>query len=79
VRNEHCRKVAACLVRRPLRTNKPKTVGLSSQRLERVGIDVQRSSDDKPIAGVPKLFVRREQIAWFKEQGSEDREVGKAA
>jgi CubicO group peptidase (beta-lactamase class C family) len=56
----------------------PETVGLSSERLERIGTAVQRSIDDKRIAGAVTLVVRRGQIAWLKAQGMEDREAGKA-
>jgi len=57
---------------------KPETVGLSSQRLDRIGAVVQRSIDDKRIAGAVTLVVRHGQIAWFKAQGMQDREAGKA-
>ncbi|MGA7048439.1 MAG: serine hydrolase domain-containing protein [Candidatus Sulfotelmatobacter sp.] len=60
------------------RSVKPETVGLSSERLERIGTAVQRSIDDKRIAGAVTLVVRRGQIAWLKAQGMEDREAGKA-
>jgi CubicO group peptidase (beta-lactamase class C family) len=60
------------------RSVKPETVGLSSERLERIGTAVQRSIDDKRIAGAVTLVVRRGQIAWLKGQGMEDREAGKA-
>ncbi len=61
-----------------LRIVKPETVGLSSERLERIGATVQRSIDDKLIAGAVTLVVRRGQVAWFKAQGMADREAGKA-
>jgi len=61
-----------------LRIVKPETVGLSSERLERIGATVQRSIDDKRIAGAVTLVVRRGQVAWFKAQGMADRESGKA-
>ena len=60
-----------------LRLVKPETVGLSSERLERVGAAVQRSIDDKRIAGAVTLVARRGQVAWFKAQGMADREAGK--
>ena len=56
---------------------KPETVGLSSDRLERIGTAVQRSIDDKRIAGAVTLVVRRGHVAWFKAQGMMDREAGK--
>jgi CubicO group peptidase (beta-lactamase class C family) len=57
---------------------KPETVGLSSERLERIGAAVQRNIDDKRIAGAVTLVLRRGQVAWFKAQGMADREAGKA-
>ncbi len=57
---------------------KPEAVGLSSERLERIGTAVQRSIDDKRIAGAVTLVVRHGKVAWFKSQGMIDREAGKA-
>ena len=56
---------------------KPESVGLSSERLERIGITVQRSIDDKRIAGAVTFVSRRGRVAWFKAQGMADREGGK--
>ncbi len=56
---------------------KPETVGLSSERLERIGSVVQRSIDDKRIAGAVTLVVRHGHVAWIKAQGMSDREGGK--
>ncbi len=56
---------------------KPETVGLSSERLERISSAVQRSIDDKRIAGAVTLVARRGHVAWFKAQGMADREAGK--
>lgn len=56
---------------------KPETVGLSSGRLERISGTVQRSIDDKRIAGAVTLVARRGHVAWFKAQGMADREAGK--
>lgn len=56
---------------------KPETVGLSSQRLERIGTAVQHDIDDKRVAGAVTLVVRRGHVAWFKAQGSMDREANK--
>ena len=82
------RRLAACWLRvlilaaigfaQDLRIVKPETVGLSSERLERIGATVQRSIDDKRIAGAVTLVVRRGHVAWFKAQGMADREAGKA-
>jgi len=56
---------------------KPETVGLSSERLERLSSAVQRSIDDKRIAGAVTLVARRGHVAFFKAQGMADREAGK--
>jgi CubicO group peptidase (beta-lactamase class C family) len=56
---------------------KPESVGLSSERLERIGAAVQRSIDDKRIAGAVTLVSRRGHVVWFKAQGMADREAGK--
>jgi CubicO group peptidase (beta-lactamase class C family) len=56
---------------------KPESVGLSSERLERIGVAVQRSIDDKHIAGAVTLVARRGHVAWLKAQGMMDREAGK--
>jgi CubicO group peptidase (beta-lactamase class C family) len=56
---------------------KPESVGLSSDRLERIGAAVQRSIDDKRIAGAVTLVARRGHVAWLKAQGMMDREAGK--
>jgi CubicO group peptidase (beta-lactamase class C family) len=58
-------------------TAKPESVGLSSERLERIGTAVQHSIDDKRIAGAVTLVVRHGHVAWFKTQGMSDREAGK--
>jgi CubicO group peptidase (beta-lactamase class C family) len=57
---------------------KPETVGLSSDRLERIAAAVQQSIDDKRIAGAVTLVSRRGHVAWYKAQGMADREAGKA-
>jgi CubicO group peptidase (beta-lactamase class C family) len=54
---------------------KPESVGLSSERLERIGTAVQRDIEDKRIAGAVTLVVRRGKVAWFKAQGMQDREA----
>src|SRR5258705_4365930 len=60
-----------------LPTAKPETVGLSSERLQRIGTAVQHDIDDKRIAGAVTLVMRRGHVAWFKAQGMMDREAGK--
>jgi CubicO group peptidase (beta-lactamase class C family) len=56
---------------------KPESVGLSSERLERITNAVQHSIDDKRIAGAVTLVMRHGQVAFFKAQGMADREAGK--
>ena len=56
---------------------KPETIGLSSERLERIATNVQHSIDDKRIAGAVTLVVRHGKVAWFKAQGMLDREAVK--
>jgi CubicO group peptidase (beta-lactamase class C family) len=58
-------------------TAKPESVGLSSERLARIGTRVQKDIDDKLIAGMVTLVIRHGQVAWFDAQGSADREAGK--
>jgi len=61
-----------------LPTAKPESVGLSSERLDRISSVVQHDIDDKRIAGAVTLVVRHGKVAWFKSQGMMDREAGKA-
>ncbi len=77
-------KLAVCIVAaslaasaQQLPTAKPESVGLSSERLERIATAVQRSVDDKRIAGAVTLVARRGRVAWLKAQGMLDREASK--
>ncbi|HZP17280.1 MAG TPA: serine hydrolase domain-containing protein [Terriglobales bacterium] len=72
-----CVVLAVVVSAQELPTAKPESVGLSSERLERIGAAVQRSIDDKRIAGAVTLVSRRGRVAWFKAQGMMDREAGK--
>jgi CubicO group peptidase (beta-lactamase class C family) len=56
---------------------KPESVGLSSDRLERIASSVQRNIDDKRISGAVTLVVRHGKVVWFKAQGMADREAAK--
>lgn len=56
---------------------KPESVGLSTDRLERIGTAVQHDIDEKRIAGAVTLVMRHGQVAWFKAQGMSDIESGK--
>ena len=55
----------------------PESVGLSSERLARIGAAVERSIGEKRIAGAVTLVARRGHVAWLKAQGMMDREAGK--
>ncbi len=65
-------------VAQDLPTAKPESVGLSSERLARIDAAVQRSIDDKRVAGAVTLVVRHGKVAWFKAQGMADREAAKS-
>jgi CubicO group peptidase (beta-lactamase class C family) len=69
--------LASAAVAQDLPTAKPEAVGLSSERLDRIGTAVQRSIDDKRIAGAVTLVIRHGHVAWLKSQGMMDREAGK--
>jgi CubicO group peptidase (beta-lactamase class C family) len=66
-----------CAIAQDLPSGKPESVGLSSERLERIGTSVQRDIDDKRIAGAVTVVIRHGHVAWFKSQGMMDREAGK--
>jgi len=70
--------LAIVAVAQDLPVAKPETVGLSPERLERIGSAVHRSIEEKRIAGAVTLVVRHGHVAWFKAQGMADREAGKA-
>ncbi len=71
---------AACLslFGQGLPTASPETVGLSAERLDRIGAAVQRAIDDNRISGAVTLVARKGRVAWFKAQGSMDKEARKA-
>src|SRR5277367_202611 len=56
---------------------KPEDVGLSTERLERIGAQVQQSIDNHEIAGAVTMVLRHGHVAWSKTQGMLDREAGK--
>src|ERR1700687_4414331 len=64
-----------CALAQDLPTGKPESLGLSSERLERIGTVVQQNIEDKRIAGAVTLVIRHGHIAWFKSQGMMDREA----
>jgi CubicO group peptidase (beta-lactamase class C family) len=71
---------AACLpgLGQGLPAASPESVGLSAQRLERIGTVMQKHIDEGRVAGTVTLVGRRGKVAWFKAQGLMDREAGKA-
>src|SRR5437016_2161371 len=70
-----CVSIAAAAFAQDLPMAKPESVGVSSERLERIGTAVQRSIDEKRIAGAITLVARRGRVVWFKPQGMMDREA----
>ena len=56
---------------------KPESVGLSSERLERITAKVQQTIEEKRIAGAVTLVARHGKVVYFKSQGSLDREANK--
>src|SRR5215471_1219974 len=56
---------------------KPESVGLSSERLERITTKVQHTIEEKRIAGAVTLVARHGKVVYFKSQGSLDREANK--
>jgi len=68
--------LTAPLLAQSLPVAKPDAVGLSQERLDRIGAAVQRAIDEKRIAGAVTLVMRRGQVAWLKGQGMLDREAG---
>jgi|KBSMisStandDraft_5_1062788.scaffolds.fasta_scaffold02304_7 CubicO group peptidase (beta-lactamase class C family) len=74
--------VALCLTSlaaaaQDLPSAKPESVGLSSERLERITAKVQQTIDDKRIAGAVTLVARHGKVVYFKSQGALDREANK--
>ena len=57
---------ASLSVRTSLVTASPEAVGLSSERLERIGNAIQKSVNDSRIAGGVTLVARNGQVAYFK-------------
>jgi CubicO group peptidase (beta-lactamase class C family) len=56
---------------------RPESVGLSSERLERIASTVQREVEQRRIAGAVTLVARHGKVVWFKSQGALDREGSK--
>jgi CubicO group peptidase (beta-lactamase class C family) len=58
-------------------TAAPESVGLSSQRLERITSAIQKSVDENRLAGGVTLVARHGKIAYLKAVGDADREARK--
>jgi CubicO group peptidase (beta-lactamase class C family) len=55
----------------------PESVGLSSERLQRIETAVDQSIKDNQIAGAVTMVMRHGKVAWLKPQGMLDREAAK--
>ncbi len=55
----------------------PESVGLSAQRLERIGVVIQKNIEEGRLAGAVTLVARHGKVAWFKAQGMADKENGR--
>jgi CubicO group peptidase (beta-lactamase class C family) len=69
--------LAATVFGQEFTTVKPESVGLSGERLGRIGMVIQKSIDDKRIAGAVSLVMRHGQLVWYQAQGMSDREAAK--
>ena len=69
--------LAARVAAQDLSPASPESVGLSSERLARIGAAVDRRIQEKRIAGAVTLVARHGHVAWLKAQGMLDREAGK--
>ncbi len=69
--------LSVVVVAQDLPVVKPESVGMSAERLERIGAVVQRSIDEKRLAGAVTLVSRRGHVVWYKAQGMADREAAK--
>ena len=66
---------ASRLVAQRMPLASPESVGLSSERLQRIEASVGKSIADKQIAGAVTMVVRHGKVAWLKPQGMLDREA----
>jgi CubicO group peptidase (beta-lactamase class C family) len=69
--------LSTAMLAQELPAAKPESVGLSTERLERMSAAVDRNIRDGRIAGGVTLVVRRGRVAWFRAQGMADREAHK--
>ena len=73
-----CTLLAAPLAAQPLPVVEPELVGLSSERLERIGEVFQSYVDDGRIAGAVGMVARKGRLVYVDQWGSRDMEVGDA-
>lgn len=59
-----------------LRPGSPESVGMSSERLERLGAALEAYVDNGQVAGSVTLVARRGRIVYFEAFGNRDREAG---
>jgi CubicO group peptidase (beta-lactamase class C family) len=62
---------------RDLDSATPESVGISADRLARIGTAVDKAIADKRIAGMVTLVIRHDQVCWFDARGMADREASK--
>ncbi|HEY6356474.1 MAG TPA: serine hydrolase domain-containing protein [Burkholderiaceae bacterium] len=63
---------AACVLAQPLPTARPQDVGLSSERLARIGSWIQGEIDAKRIPGAVVLVARNGKVAYYEALGQQD-------
>jgi len=66
--------LAVALTAASLPSDKPESVGLSSERLQRINLMIQRYMDDGEITGAITMVSRRGKVAHFEAQGLMDLE-----
>ena len=66
--------LAVALTAASLPSDKPEAVGLSSERLQRINLMIQRYMDDGEISGAITMVARRGKVAHFEAQGLMDLE-----
>ena len=69
---------AAPALAKELPTAKPKAVGLSAERLARIGPVMQELVDERKVAGVITAVARDGKVVYFEKTGALDFETGRA-
>ena len=70
--------LAPCLIAQELPTALPQDVGLSAEKLQRIGPAVQQFIDDEQVAGAVTMVARQGKVAWVKAQGMRDVQAKRA-